>query len=125
VPKSSGRADPNSKWVAGRGDVLQMKISATLDEALHGLRVEFTEPGGIGFDRSKEIPVTNQRDLDGFRVTRAFVPFGSEFSSSKSLIDGKWRCKGADEILFANALMPFLTPTPESAWLSVVVGMRT
>src|ERR1041385_4306423 len=24
-----------------------------------------------------------------------------------------------------KALMPFLTPTPESAWLRVVVGMRT
>jgi len=53
VAESSG-GPIQFKWVAGRGDVLQMKISATLDEALHGLRVEFTEPGGHRLRRSKK-----------------------------------------------------------------------
>ena len=55
---------------------------------------------------------------------RDMEPPVSEESISKSLITANGTAKVPMKFFFPKALMPFLTPTPESFWLNVVVGMR-
>jgi len=125
VAKVERRAEPNSNGIAGGGDVIHMQFGAAIDELLHCVGIEIVQPLSVPLNGFKEAPVANQRHFDRLDVPGPFVARRERGEEFEVVDDRKRRCKGADEILFAEALMPFLTPTPESAWLSVVVGIRT
>ena len=60
------------------------------------------------------------------RSARRFIHVMNQpmMSRSKSLMTAKGGANVPMKFFFPNALIPFFTPTPESHWLNVVVGMR-
>lgn len=90
--------------IAGGGDVMEMEFGATMDEALHGLRLEGTEFGGIGFNGFKEFLIADEGDFDGLNVAGAFVAIGQRQEQVGIIDHGERRGEGADEILFAESV---------------------
>ena len=113
------------KRVAAGGNVIEVQFGAAADQPLHCRRLKGHEFFGIAFQFVKKFCVADAGDFHGLDIAGAFVARFKRGEQIEIVDDGERRREGADEIFLPKALMPFFTPTPESAWDRVVVGMRT
>ena len=90
--------------IAGSRNVVKVQLGATINQALHGCGLEFTQPGSVAFEGLKKIPVTNQRYLNGLDITRSLVAWRKRRQQLKIVNDGKGWSKGADEVFFAEGV---------------------
>ena len=79
----------------------------------------------LRFEIAEERGVAQQRHLDGLADAADAVARLSVSRNRESLMTANGGDERADEVLLAEQLMLFLTPTPESACESTVVGKRT
>src|SRR5207237_4739639 len=67
----AGRAE--FKRIARSGDVLEVQLGTTINEALHCGGLEIAQAGGDMLDSFEKFPIANQSQLAGFHVASAFI----------------------------------------------------
>src|SRR6266705_144289 len=88
--------------IARTGNVVHVQFGSSIDQTLHGRRIELPQPGCLAFDALEEVLVADQRDLHGLEIAGPLVPRRKRIEQLKIVYYGKRRRKGANEILFAE-----------------------
>src|SRR5580765_4300436 len=94
-----GASRAELEWITGRGDVVQVQLCASVNQAFHGCRLEIPQSLGIALDNFKKLPVTNERHLDRLDVAGSFVARRKRGQQLKIIYDRIRWSKRADEIL--------------------------
>src|ERR1041385_2647674 len=92
------------KRVARGCEVVQVQLSAAIDEPLHCGRVELVQRFDVPFKALEEFFVTNERHFDGFDVTSPLVARREGGEQLKVVDDREGWNEGANEVLFAEGV---------------------
>ena len=122
-PKSSGGRCP-FEGIAPGGDVVQVQFRAAKDQGFMASGSNRASAAAWDSIHSKKARSRMQATFTA-SIAGALVPFGQRGEQVEVVDHRKRRREGSDEILFPEGVDPVLTPTPESSWARVVVGMRT
>ena len=121
-PKSSGREEPSSNG-SPLVAMCSRQLGAAVHEPLHRAQRARLELSGVELDPAEERASLSSATLTASEMPARQSRSDSVVSRSKSFTTA---CGGANDPtkFLPNALMPFLTPTPESSCASTVVGTR-
>src|SRR5204862_170248 len=73
MPKIQGPGGSELEGITGGGDMIEMQLGTAIDEPFHGGAVESAQTIRILFESGEEIGVANERDFNGFHITRSLI----------------------------------------------------
>jgi hypothetical protein len=123
VAEVEGPRGAELERIARAGNVLDVQLSAAADDAFASFSNRASASADISIS-AKKAPSRMSATLIASISPARFSGAGSGARKSLSLITANGGAKVPRKFFFPNALMPFFTPTPPSAWLRLVVGRR-